>query len=202
MTTTITTAMVKELREATGAGVLDAKKALVNAGGDFEKALDELRKKGLSRVAKSATRQANEGLIELYAHPGNRVGVILELNCETDFVARNDAFKELAHDLALHIAAMNPRYVSRDEVPQNVLDETTAELRTQALAEGKPEDIAEKIVAGRLNKFYEESVILEQPFVKDDSVKVQDLINNAISLLGENIVLRRFARYELGEELP
>src|SRR5690606_3787441 len=117
MTTTITTAMVKELREATGAGVLDAKKALVNAGGDFEKALDELRKKGLSRVAKSATRQANEGLIELYAHPGNRVGVILELNCETDFVARNDAFKELAHDLALHIAAMNPRYVSRDEVP-------------------------------------------------------------------------------------
>lgn len=202
MTTTITTAMVKELREATGAGVLDAKKALENAGGDFEKALEELRKKGLARVAKSATRQANEGLIELYAHPGNRVGVILELNCETDFVARNEAFKELAHELALHIAAMGPRYVSREDVPQNVLDEVKAELRAQALAEGKPEDIAEKIVAGRLNKFFEENVVLEQSFVKDEDVKVIDLINNAISLLGENIVLRRFARYELGEELP
>ena len=197
----ITTQMVKELRQATGAGVLDCKKILQEVGGDFDKAVDELRKKGAARAAKRAGREANEGVIELYAHPGNRIGVILELNCETDFVARNEQFKQLAHDLALHIAAMAPRYLSKDEVQQEELDREMAVLKEQALAEGKPEKIVEKIVEGRLNKFYEEFCLLEQAFVKDESIKVKDLINEAVRTIGENVVIRRFNRYELGEAL-
>ena len=195
----ITTQMVKELREATGAGVLDAKKALEASSGDFDKAVDSLRDKGAARAAKRSGREASEGVIELYAHPGNRVGVILELNCETDFVARNEEFQNLAHDLALHIAAMNPQYINADEVPTAELDRETDVLRNQALAEGKPEQIIEKIVAGRMSKFYEEFCLLEQPFVKDDGIKVKDLITETIRKTGENIKVRRFARYELGE---
>lgn len=198
---TITTAMVKELREVTGAGVLEAKKALEAANGNFEAAVDSLRAKGAARAAKRADRTAKEGIIELYAHPGNRVGVILELNCETDFVARNEQFRELAHDLALHIAAMSPRYITREEVSQEELDRELQVLREQALAEGKPEAIVEKIVQGRVTKFYEELCLMEQNFVKDEKVLVKDLITDVIRTTGENIIVRRFARYELGEAL-
>ena len=153
---TITTQMVKELREATGAGVLEAKKALEASGGDFDKAVDSLREKGAARAAKRSGREASEGLIELYAHPGNRVGVILELNCETDFVARNEQFRDLAHELALHIAAAAPRYLNVEDVPTAALDRETSVLKAQALAEGKPEAVVEKVVSGRITKFYEE----------------------------------------------
>ncbi|MCA9974884.1 MAG: translation elongation factor Ts [Anaerolineales bacterium] len=197
----ITTEMVKNLREATGAGVLEAKKALEAANGEFDVAVDALRAKGAARAAKRADRAAKEGIVELYAHPGNRVGVILELNCETDFVARNEKFQELAHDLALHIAAMSPRYINREEVSQEELDREINVLKEQALAEGKPQQIVDKIVEGRMSKFYEELVLLEQPFVKDEKVKIQDMITDAIRTTGENIIIRRFARYELGEPL-
>ncbi len=197
----ITTAMVKELRDATGAGVLEAKKALEAANGDFDVAVDALRAKGAARAAKRADRTAKEGVIELYAHPGNRVGVILELNCETDFVARNEQFRELAHDLALHIAAMSPRYLTREDVPQEELDRELDVLREQALSEGKPEAIVEKIVSGRVNKFYEEFCLMEQRFVKDEKITINEMITEAIRTTGENIIIRRFARYELGEAL-
>ncbi|MCC6606892.1 MAG: translation elongation factor Ts [Anaerolineae bacterium] len=196
---TITTQMVKELREATGAGVLEAKKALEASGGNFDKAVDSLREKGAARAAKRSGREASEGVIELYAHPGNRVGVMLELNCETDFVARNSEFTTLAHDLALHIAAMNPQYITTDEVPEEELNRELEVLRNQARAEGKPEQVIDKIVAGRMTKFYEEFCLLEQPFVKDDKFKIKDMITDAIRKTGENIVVRRFARYALGE---
>lgn len=197
----ISAQMVKELRDDTGAGVLEAKKALEAANGDFEKATAILREKGAARAAKRADREASEGVVELYAHPGNRVGVILELNCETDFVAKTDQFQELAHDLALHIAAMAPQYIEIDEVPDSELAGETEILRKQALAEGKPEAIVEKIVSGRLSKFYEQVCLMEQPFVKDESVKVKELILDAIRTTGENIRVRRFERYELGEAL-
>lgn len=197
----ITAEMVKELRQSTGAGVLEAKKALEATDGDFEAAVDILREKGAARAAKRSDRAANEGVIELYAHPGNRVGVMLELNSETDFVARNEQFRELAHELALHIAAMAPRYLNPEDVPQEELDRETDVLRAQALAEGKPEAIVEKIVAGRIKKFYEEVCLMEQPFVKDDKITIKEMITDAIRTTGENIVVRRFARYELGEAL-
>lgn len=197
----ITTDMIKELRQVTGAGVLDAKKVLTETNGDFERAVDILREKGLAKAAKRAARDANEGVIELYAHPGNRVGVMLELNCETDFVGRNEQFRELAHDLALHIAAMSPRYINVADVPADELEREMGVLRAQALAEGKPAAIVDKIISGRVNKFYEEICLMEQPFIKDDKVKIKDLINNAKSLMGENVMVRRFARYELGEGL-
>ena len=197
----ISTQMVKELRDVTGAGVLEAKKTLEAVGGDFDKAIDELRKKGAARAAKRADRSANEGVVELYAHHSGRVGVMLELNCETDFVARNEQFQTLAHDLALHIAAMKPLYLSTDDVPQEDLDRELTVLRDQALAEGKPADIVDKIVTGRMNKFYEEVCLLEQPYVRDDSIKIKQMLTNAIQTTGENIIVRRFVRYELGEEL-
>ncbi|MCB9422567.1 MAG: translation elongation factor Ts [Ardenticatenaceae bacterium] len=197
----ITAQMVKELRQSTGAGVLEAKKALEATSGDFEAAVDILREKGAARAAKRSDRAANEGVIELYAHPGNRVGVMLELNSETDFVARNEQFRDLAHELALHIAAMAPRYLNIEDVPKEELDRELDVLKAQALAEGKPEAIVEKIVAGRVNKFYEEICLMEQPFVKDDKIKIKDMITDTIRTTGENIVIRRFARYELGEAL-
>ena len=197
----VTIEMIKELREETGAGVLDAKKALEAADGNYDEALEALRKKGLAQAAKRAGREANEGVIEVYSHLANRVGVMLELNCETDFVAKNERFQEAAHDLVLHVAAMAPRYVSRDDVPPEKVEEMSQQFRQDAQAEGKPEDIVEKIVSGRLEKYYEENVLLEQPFVKDDSIKVERVVKDAIALLGENIVVRRFVRYELGEEL-
>lgn len=197
----ITAQMVKELRENTGAGILEAKKALEATDGDYDKAVDILREKGAARAAKRSGRDAKEGVIELYAHPGNRVGVMVEINCETDFVGRTEQFRDLAHDVALHIAASSPSYLTRDEVPQEDLDREVDVLRNQALAEGKPEQIVEKIVTGRMNKFYEETVLMDQPFVKDDSMTIEQLVTESIRTTGENIKIRRFARYELGESL-
>ncbi len=197
----ITTAMVKELRGATGAGVLEAKKALETSNGDFDKAVDLLREKGAARAAKRADREANEGVIELYAHPGNRMGVILELNCETDFVARGDDFQSLAHELALQIVAASPKYVSIEEVDASDMEREMAVLRAQAEAEGKPQEIVDKIVSGRMSKYYEEICLMEQPYVKNEDIKVKDLVTDTIRKTGENIIVRRFARYALGESL-
>jgi len=194
----ITTAMVKELRDESGAGILDSKKALEASNGNFEEALKILRQKGAVKAAERADREAIEGVIEVYSHPGSRVGVLLELNSETDFVARNQKFKELAHDLVLHVAAMQPLYLKREDVPQNVIDAETEQA--QSVAKGKPDRIVEKIIEGRLQKYYEEYCLLEQAFVKNDEVKVKELITNAVGVLGENILIRRFARFELGEE--
>ena len=196
----ITTAMVKELRDATGAGVLEVKKALEAAGGDVEVALGALREKGAVKAAKRSERVAREGVVEVYGHPGGRVGVMLELNCETDFVARNERFVELAHDLTLHVAAMQPEYVSREDVPQEIVESLSKQFLEEAIEQGKPAEIADKIVDGRMEKFFEENCLLEQDFVKDDEVKVQQLITDLIGILGENIVVSRFVRYELGEE--
>nr|HID12841.1 translation elongation factor Ts [Anaerolineae bacterium] len=193
--------MVKELRQATGAGVLDCRKALESSAGDFESAVAYLREKGLAAAAKRTGRQASEGVVEAYVHPGSRVAVLLELNCETDFVARTDDFKALAHDLALHIAFAAPRYLTREDVPEEVIERERAIYRAQALEEGKPEHIVDRIVEGRLAKFYQQVCLMEQPFVKDEDKTVQDLITEATARLGENIVLRRFARYEVGEGL-
>jgi elongation factor Ts len=197
----ITTDMVKELRTLTGAGVLEAKKTLESTDGDMDKAIQILREKGAVRAEKRSDRDANEGVIELYTHPGNRVGVILELNCETDFVARNEQFTDLAHNLALQIAAMSPQYITIEDVSTEDLETELSVLRAQALAEGKPEEIVEKIVAGRIGKYYEEVCLLEQPYIRDEKVKVKDLITETISTTGENIKVRRFERYELGEAL-
>jgi elongation factor Ts len=200
----ITTAMVKELREKTGAGVLDCRKALEAHEGDLEKALAYLKEKGLAAVANKASREASEGVVETYAHSdlhGTRLGVMLELNCETDFVAKTDDFRTLAHDLALHIASAAPKYHTREDVPEAVIESEKASYRAQALEEGKPENILVCIVEGKLDKFYKQVCIMEQSFVKDEDKTIQDLINDAIAKLGENIVLRRFARYELGEGL-
>ncbi|MBK7219180.1 MAG: translation elongation factor Ts [Candidatus Promineofilum sp.] len=198
---TITTEMVKELRGVTGAGVLEAKKALEQTDGNFDKAVDILREKGAARALKRADRAAKEGLVELYAHPGNRVGVMLELNCETDFVGRTEQFRQLAHNLALHIAASSPRYLRSEDVPAAEIEREASVLKAQALAEGKPEAIAEKMVAGRIAKYYEEMCLLEQPFVKDEKVKIKDMLTEATRTTGENIVVRRFVRYQLGESL-
>ncbi|NLO88906.1 MAG: translation elongation factor Ts [Clostridia bacterium] len=192
---------VKKLRDMTGAGMMDCKRALEEAGGDIEKAVDILREKGLAKAAKKADRIATEGMVTSYIHLNGKIGVLVEVNCETDFVARNDAFKTLCHDLAMQIAASNPQYVSRQDVPEEVIEKEKAILKAQALNEGKPEKIAEKIVEGRIEKFYEENCLLEQPFIKDTDKSVQDLINEYIAKLGENIVVRRFTRYALGEGL-
>jgi elongation factor Ts len=196
----VTAEMVKQLREQTGAGMMDSKKALEQFNGDMEKAAAWLKEKGLATAAKKATRAAKEGVIEVYSHTGSRMAVMVEVNCETDFVARMPEFRQLAHDLALHIASAAPVYVTREEVPADVIAAQTAKYKEDAIAEGKKPDIAERIAAGRLEKFYEEHVLLEQPFVKDDKLKVRDLINDAIARCGENIVVRRFVRYQLGEE--
>ena len=196
-----TVEMIKELRQETNAGVLDCRKALETCDGDFKSAVNYLREKGLAAVAKRSERQASDGLIEAYTHTGSRVAVMLELNCETDFVARTDDFKTLAHDLALHIAFAAPRYLVREDVPEEVIESEQATYRDQALEEGKPEHILGRIVEGRLEKFYQDSCLMEQPFVKDDDKTVESLISDAIAKLGENIVLRRFVRYEVGETL-
>ena len=181
--------------------MLDCRKALESCDGDFEKAVAYLREKGLDAVAKRANRQASDGRVEAYVHPGNRVAVMLELNCETDFVARTDDFETLAHDLTLHIAFAAPRYLTREDVPEEAIESERAMYRTHALEEGKPEHIVDRIVEGRLEKFYNQACLMEQPFVKDEEKTVQDLITDAIAKLGENVVLRRFVRYELGEGL-
>jgi elongation factor Ts len=200
----ITTAMVKELRETTSAGVLECRKALESCEGDLKQAAAYLREKGLATVAKKSSREASEGTIEAYVHSdmdGSRLGVMLELNCETDFVAKTDEFKQLAHDLALHIAFAAPRCLIREDVPEDVVEGEKSTYRAQALEEGKPEKIIDRIIEGRLEKFYQDICIMEQPFIKDEDKTIQELINDAIAKLGENIILRRFVRYEVGETL-
>ena len=196
----ITTAMVKELRQETGAGVLDCRKALQACDGDFEAATASLREKGLAAAAKRMEREASEGRVEVYVHPGNRVAVMLELNCETDFVARTDAFLALAHDLALHIAFAAPRYIARKDVPDDVVERARVDFRAEALEEGKPEHIIDRIVDGKVEKFYQQICLIGQPFVKDEDKTIQSLIDDTLAKLGEKIVLRRFVRYELGKE--
>ena len=195
----ITAALVKELRERTGAGMMDCKKALSATDGDLEKAIDFLREKGLAAAAKKAGRVAAEGLVEAYIHGGGRIGVLVEVNCETDFVAKTDAFKELVKDIAMHIAATNPSYLKREEVPTAELEHEQAVLAEQARNEGKPEKIIEKMVAGRIEKYSKEVCLMEQPFVKDPDKTISDLITESIAKIGENISIRRFTRYQLGE---
>ncbi|SNZ09502.1 elongation factor Ts [Persephonella hydrogeniphila] len=191
--------LVKTLREMTGAGILECKKALEETNGNLEEAVELLRKRGIAKAAKKAGRETKEGIIHAYIHAGGRVGVLLELNCETDFVAKNEMFKELANELALQIAAMRPQYVSRDTVPKEVIEKEGEIAREAALAEGKPEHIAEKIAEGKVEKFLKEVCLLEQPYIKDDKKTVEDLIKEYIAKLGENIQVRRFTRYEIGE---
>ena len=195
----ITAALVKELRERTGAGMMDCKKALAATEGDMDKAIDFLREKGLAAAAKKAGRIAAEGLVESYIHGGGRIGVLVEVNCETDFVAKTDSFKSLVKDIAMHIAAANPSYLRREEVPAAELEHEKMVLSEQARNEGKPEKIIEKMVTGRIEKYYKEVCLLEQPFVKDPDKTISDLITESIAKIGENIAIRRFTRYQLGE---
>ncbi|MCS6846659.1 MAG: translation elongation factor Ts [Anaerolineae bacterium] len=197
---TITAEMVKQLREQTGAGMMDSKKALEQFNGDMEKAAAWLKEKGLASAAKKASREAKEGMIEVYSHMGGRMAVMVEVNCETDFVARMPEFRALAHDLALQIASTAPTYVKKEDVPAEVVAAQMAKFKEDAIAEGKKPEIAERIAAGRMEKFYQDHVLMEQAFVKDDKVKVKDLIAAAIAKCGENIRVRRFVRYQLGEE--
>ena len=195
----ITAAMVKELRARTGAGMMDCKAALGESSGDVEKAIEYLRVKGISKAARKADRTTAEGLVISYIHPGNRVGVLLEVNCETDFVARTDEFQTFVRDLAMQIAAASPVAVSREEIPSEVVEKERELFRNQALEEGKPEKIVDKIVNGRVEKFYAEAALLDQVFVKDNDKKVRDLVGEAIATLGENIRVARFARFQLGQ---
>ncbi len=192
--------MIKELREITSAGMMDCKKALAETDGDLEKAIDFLREKGLASAAKKSSRIAAEGLVDSYIH-GGRIGVLIEVNSETDFVSKNEEFKAFVRDMAMQVAAANPKYVTREEVPAEQVEHEKNVLREQALNEGKPEKIVEKMVEGRLEKFYEEIVLLDQKFIKDGDLKVQDVLTNLIAKIGENIKIRRFVRYEVGEGL-
>ncbi|MFR7349084.1 translation elongation factor Ts [Peptoniphilus sp.] len=196
----ITAQMIKELREITSAGMMDCKKALAETDGDLEKAIDFLREKGLASAAKKSSRIAAEGLVDSYIH-GGRIGVLIEVNSETDFVSKNEEFKAFVRDMAMQVAAANPKYVTREEVPAEQVEHEKNVLREQALNEGKPEKIVEKMVEGRLEKFYEEIVLLDQKFIKDGDLKVQDVLTNLIAKIGENIKIRRFVRYEVGEGL-
>jgi elongation factor Ts len=191
--------LVKELRERTGAGFSDCKTALVEAKGNLESAIDVLRKKGQAAAQKKAARQATEGLIGHYIHAGGKIGVILEVNCESDFVARTEDFQRLCHDVAMHIAALDPRFIRREEVTSEILDREREIYRAQARATGKPDPVIEKIVTGKMEKFYEENCLYEQHFIKDESVTVGELVNQMISKLGENITIRRFVRFKVGE---
>ena len=193
-------ALVKELRQKTGAGIMDCKQALVTNGDDIVKAIDWLRQKGLAAAGKKAGRATNEGVIASYIHPGSKVGVLIEVNCETDFVARNDEFQSLVRDMTLQIAASKPVYVRREDIPKEIVDKEMQIYRGQAKEMGKPEAAWEKIAGGKLEKFYQDSCLMEQPFVKDPSVKISDLITQKIAKIGENISVSRFIRYQLGEE--
>lgn len=195
----ITTEMIKELREATGAGILDCRKALEGAGGDFKKALDYLREKGLATAAKRADRRASEGVVELYSHGNGRVGVMVEVNCETDFVARSEAFRQFAHELALQIAATSPMYIREEDVPQDVLDHEAQIATAKAREEGKPEGVMPRIVEGALKKFKAENVLLMQPYIRDEGTTISQLLNDAVMKTGENVIIRRFERWALGE---
>ncbi|MBO4326960.1 MAG: translation elongation factor Ts [Clostridia bacterium] len=191
--------MIKELRERTSAGINDCKKALVDAEGDMDKAAVLLREKGLAAAAKRAGRVASEGIVDSYIHGGGRIGVLVEVNCETDFVAQNEKFRSFVKDIAMQIAASSPLYVSKEDVPQADIEKEKEVLRQQALNEGKPEKIVDKMVEGRITKFYDEYCLMEQQFVKDPEIKVKDLLNSLIAVIGEKITVRRFVRFERGE---
>ena len=195
----VSASMVKDLREKTGAGMMDCKKALSETGGDFQKAVDYLRQKGLATAAKRAGRIASEGRIGSYIHAGGKIGVMVEVNCETDFVAKTDDFQVFAKDIAMHIAASNPSYVRREEVPPEVLEREREIYRAQARDAKKPDKIIDKIVDGKLEKFYGEACLLEQPFVKDPDITIQDLLNGFIGKVGEKVEIRRFTRFQVGE---
>jgi elongation factor Ts len=195
----ISASLVKELRERTNAGFMDCKTALKESNGDVDKAIEYLRVKGLATAQKKSHRQTNEGLVLSYIHPGSRIGVLLELNCETDFVARTDEFQHFARDIAMQIAATAPLGVGREDIPQDVLEKERALYRTQALEQKKPEKVVEKIVDGKIEKFYAESCLLDQPFIKDDTKTVLGLLNELIAKLGENIKIVRFARFQIGQ---
>jgi elongation factor Ts len=197
----ITTEQIKELRAATGVGILDCRKALEQANGDFNKAVDYLREKGLAKAAKRADREASEGMVELYSHGNGRVGVMVEVNCETDFVARSDGFRKFAHEVALQIAAAAPRYVRKEDVTEEELEHERQIARTRALEEGKPAQVVERIVDGRIEKFYDEVCLLRQPYIRDEDLTIEKLLHQQIAAIGENIVVRRFVRWELGESL-
>jgi len=196
---TVPALLVKELRERTGAGFNDCRAALLEAKGDIEQAINVLRKKGQAAAQKKAQREASEGLVGHYIHAGGKIGVIVEVNCESDFVARTDDFQKLCHEVAMHIAALDPRYVRREEVTQEILDREREIYREQARATGKPDPVIEKIVAGKMEKFYEETCLYEQHFIKDESVTIRELIDQMIAKLGENISVRRFVRLKVGE---
>lgn len=197
----ITASMVKELRDETNAGMMDCKEALTESDGDFKKAVEYLRKKGLSAATKRSSRAAKEGAVVSYIHMAGKIGVMVEVNCETDFVAKTDDFNTMAKDIAMQIAALNPTYIKPDDIPEDVLGREREIYRSQALAEGKPEKIMDRIIEGKLNKYYEEVCLLNQKFVKDTDVTVGTLVNNMIAKTGENIIVRRFARFQLGETL-
>ncbi|MDD3719193.1 MAG: translation elongation factor Ts [Actinomycetota bacterium] len=197
----INATQVKELRQTTGAGIMDCKQALQEAAGDVEKAMRILREKGLAGAQKKAGRTAADGIVDSYIHLNNRIGVLLEVNCETDFVARNEDFRAMVHDVAMHVAASKPLYVSPEDVPEAVLAEEREINRSRALKEGKPEKVVDKIVDGRMKKYFEEICLLEQPFVKDPDITVGELVKRTIAVVGENIVVRRFARFQVGEEI-
>lgn len=197
----ISASLVKELREKTGAGMMDCKKALEEANGDMERASEILREKGLAAAAKKAGRIASEGLVESYIHANGRIGVLVEVNCETDFVAKTDEFKTFVKDIAMQIAAANPSYVRREEVPAEEIEKEQEILKNQALNEGKPANIVEKMVEGRINKYYQEVCLLEQSFIKDPDKTIEGLLKGKIAKIGENISIRRFSRFELGEGL-
>lgn len=198
---TVTAAMVKELREKSGAGMMDCKKALVETNGDIEKAMEYLREKGLAAAQKKSSRIAAEGIVESYIHLGGKIGVLVEVNCETDFVAKTDEFKQLVRDIAMQIAASNPSYIRVEEVNPEEIAKEKEILKAQALNEGKPEQVVDKMVEGRIKKYYQEICLLEQDFVKDPSKTVNQMITEAISEIGENIQVRRFTRYQMGEGL-
>lgn len=191
--------LVKQLRERTNAGFADCRSALVEAAGDIEKAISVLRKKGQAAAAKKAQREASEGLVGHYIHAGGKIGVLVELNCESDFVARTEAFQQLSHGIAMHVAALDPRYVRREEVTPEMLEKEREIYKAQALATGKPEAVVEKIVTGKMEKFYEENCLYEQHFIKDESVTIGEMVTQAIAKLGENISIRRFVRFKVGE---
>ncbi len=191
--------VVKSLRERTGAGMMDCKKALQEAGGDEEKAINALREKGLSQAAKRAGRTTKNGMVDSYIHLGGKVGVLVEVNCETDFVARNEEFQEFVHDICLQVAATNPAYLRREDVPESEIEKEREIIRAQALNEGKPEKVIDNIVSGRIEKFYKENCLMEQAFVKDEEVTIGELLTNLIAKIGENIVISRYCRFEVGE---
>jgi len=197
----ITTEMIKELRAATRAGILDCRQALTEANGDYQKAVDWLREKGMATAAKRSDRDASQGIVELYSHGGGRVGVMVEVNCETDFVARSEKFRELAHEIALQIAASAPQYLKEEDIPADVLEREAEIARVRAKEEGKPDNLSEKIVQGRIEKFKDEVILSRQAYIRDESITIEKLILQGVAAIGESIIVRRFQRWELGESL-